>query len=207
MAGRSWLLEWATVTVQLWASSNCDHHGFQPRQIGPDRLQQFETAKRRAGHQTAGAGHQPPRIDRVEAVDILGRINRGNHGIRIEMGRQRQLDQYAIHRRVGIERRHHSQQFRLCRGFGQHMLDGIQARFLGHFDFGADIDLRSRIGADQNHRKAGHRMMARQNIGCIIGHFGAQMCCNGGAVNQLCGHTGDPLSLRLLCRAASSTSG
>ena len=56
-------------------------------------------------------------------------------------------------------------------------------------------------------RKAGHRMMARQNIGCIIGHFGAQMCCNGGAVNQLCGHTGDPLSLRLFCRAASSRSG
>ena len=49
------------------------------------------------------AAPQPPDIERVKAVDVLRRIERGDHRLRIDAARQRQLDEDAVDPVVGIE--------------------------------------------------------------------------------------------------------
>ena len=56
---------------------------------------------------------QPADIDRVEAVHVLGRVDRLDHRAGADLLGQRQLHQDAVHRRVGIEPRDHRQQFGL----------------------------------------------------------------------------------------------
>ena len=48
---------------------------------------------------------QPADIDRVEAVHVLGRVDRLDHRAGADMRRQRQLHQDAVHRIVGVQAR------------------------------------------------------------------------------------------------------
>ena len=58
------------------------------------------------GVQGSGAGHvehQPAEVGRVQAVGVLGRVHRLEDGVLVDVPRQRQLDDVAGARRVGVE--------------------------------------------------------------------------------------------------------
>ena len=120
-AARSRVREWATVTVQ-WAASSRAATGLptmlerpitsarRPARSSPSvRRNRQHAGHRRARHEQArrrrAAGReQPADVERVEAVDVLRRIDRLEHARGVDLLRQRQLDQDAVHRRVGVER-------------------------------------------------------------------------------------------------------
>ena len=98
------------VTVQLLVQQQLRHRladdvgaadddGALAREIAEAVLQQHEAAERRARHQALAAGREPPGIDDMEAVDILGRIDGVEDRLGIDLLRQRQLDEDAVDRR------------------------------------------------------------------------------------------------------------
>ena len=84
--GRSRLRECAIVTVQFAASSNCATGlptiferpmttASRPFRLGCTDLRQDQAAERRARNEGGRADREPAGIDRMEAVDVLGRID------------------------------------------------------------------------------------------------------------------------------------
>ena len=61
-------------------------------------LEQPHHAGRGAGHEAGAPLQQRAQVDGVKAVDILGGRNRGENPVRVELPRQRQLHQDAVHR-------------------------------------------------------------------------------------------------------------
>jgi hypothetical protein len=100
---------------------------------------------------------QPAGIDRVEAVDVLVRVDRSDHlvAVAVERRRQRELDENAVDRRIVVERGDQRHQLRLRRVGRQGMLDRMEAELLGLPRLRPDIDLARRVLADQHHREAG----------------------------------------------------
>ena len=96
-----------------------DHHGVHAGERGVHRLRQHDAAERRARHQRRQAAGKPPGIDRVKAVDVLGRVDRRDHLLGVDLLGQRQLHQDAVHRRIGIELADQRQQFGLAHGLRQ----------------------------------------------------------------------------------------
>ena len=70
--------------------------------------------KRRARHQRVEAGRKPAGVHRMEAVDVLGRVDRLDHPRRVDLRRQRQLDQDPVDLRVGVELADQLEQLRLA---------------------------------------------------------------------------------------------
>ena len=98
-----------------------------------------------------------PDIHRVEAVDILRRIERHHHLPRVDTMRQRQLDEDAVDPVVAIEP---GDQLKDCRGYP-------------HFGTGAclvaNIDLARRIVADQDRGKTGSDLVTFAQEGGRLG--------------------------------------
>ena len=116
-----------------------------------------------------GAGHQPPGIDRMEAVDVLLRPDCLDHRRLVEMGGQRQLHQDAVDRRIGVERLHDRQQFGLAGRRRQRLLHRMEAEFGRLLALAGDIDRACRIVADQHHREAGDNPRRRlQALGLAL---------------------------------------
>ena len=65
--------------------------------------QHHQAAERRAGHHRLLPGAEKADVRDVEPVDILGRVDRVDHQVGVQMPRQRQLHQDAMHRRIGVE--------------------------------------------------------------------------------------------------------
>ena len=80
------------------------------------------------GTSAGAAAPQPADIERVEAVDVLGRIDRVDHALRIDLLRQRQLHQDAVDRVVGVELRDQRQQLGLAGRRRQAVLEARDAR-------------------------------------------------------------------------------
>jgi hypothetical protein len=91
-----------------------DHHRVLAARLAKLRLQQVQAAERRARHQRVEAGRQPPGVERVEAVDVLGRVDRGDHPRGVDLRRQRQLDEDAVDALVGVELRDQVEQLGLA---------------------------------------------------------------------------------------------
>ena len=64
-----------------------DHHRLEPREPRLDRLGQDQAAGRRARRQRLGAAGQPADVDGVEAVDVLGRVDRLDDLARVDVRR------------------------------------------------------------------------------------------------------------------------
>ena len=77
----------------------------RPASDGMHRLGQHHAAERRARHQRGQAAGEPAGIERMEAVDVLGRIDRSDDFLGVDLLRQRQLHQNAVHVPLGIELR------------------------------------------------------------------------------------------------------
>src|SRR5699024_10932432 len=88
--------------------------GIQAGKIIAQRMsQQYNTTLGRAWNQGVAAIPKTPGIDFVEAVDILVRVYGGQHRGAINMPWQRQLNQYAVNARIGIQFRDQRQQLLL----------------------------------------------------------------------------------------------
>ena len=74
-----------------------------PASEGMHGLGQQDAAERRAGSKRRQPGRQAAGIHRMEAVDVLGRIDRGDDLLRIDLLRQRQLHQDAVDGGIGVE--------------------------------------------------------------------------------------------------------
>ena len=62
----------------------------------PRLLDQLHHPERRAGDEARLAHQQAADVLRVDAVDVLARIDREQHAARVDAGGQRQLDQDAV---------------------------------------------------------------------------------------------------------------
>ena len=80
-----------------------DHHRLHAGERGMHRFRQPHAAERRARHQRRQAARQPPDIERVEAVHVLGRVDGGDDLVCVDLRRQRQLHQDAVDVGVGVE--------------------------------------------------------------------------------------------------------
>ena len=98
---------------------------------------------------------QPADIQRMEAVDILGRIDGQQHLRGVDVLGQRQLHQDAVHGLVGVEPGDQRQQLGFGRALGQAMIEARHAELGRELALAADIDLARRVLADQ------HRCQAR----------------------------------------------
>ena len=80
-----------------------DHNGFASGQLHARILQELHDTLRRTGQHAGLFLPESRHIEGVEAIHILLLTNPCDHLIRIDMFRQRQLDQNSVHRIVGIE--------------------------------------------------------------------------------------------------------
>jgi hypothetical protein len=152
----------------------------------PDSFaQQIGTAERGAGHKAGQADGEAACVDDVEPVDILVRVDRGEHRIGVDLVRERQLDQDAVNGRIGVEAKHQFEQYGLLGVGRQAVFEGAHAGGGGLAGLVAHIDLACRIIADQNHGEAG--VAAALDQGCDLDRqVGEQAGCDGAAVNAFC---------------------
>ena len=137
-----------------------EHQRLEAGKIAQAVFKQHQAAERRARHQwRPGSGEaaapQRPGVDRVEAVHVLGRVDGAEDRRRVDLRRQRQLHQDAVHRRVGVEALQQRQQLGLARFRRQPVLERAHAGLGGLPRLRADVDLAHRVVAHQHHRQAG----------------------------------------------------
>jgi hypothetical protein len=162
------------------------------RQVAQPVLEQHDAAERGAGHEAGQPGRQPAGIDRMEAVDILVRIDAEQHLLGIEMRGKRQLDQDTVHRGIGIELLDQRQQLGLARVRGQAVLEALHARLARGLALAADIDGGGGVLADQHHRQPGRAARRLAECGNPFGDAGAKprrICL---AVDHCRAHGTDP---------------
>jgi hypothetical protein len=135
-----------------------DHHRVEAGEVRAVGLADEEHCTgRRAGNQPALeiAGHQLAGIDDMQAVDILLGPDRLDHRVGLEMIRQGQLHEDAMDFAIFVEPGHQRLKFSL-RGFKrQSVLHRLEAALLGHPAFRRDIDMGSRVIANDDHCEAG----------------------------------------------------
>ena len=66
----------------------------------------LDDARGRARHERGQAQHQTAGVDRMEAVDVLVRVHRGDDLVFHRRIGERQLDQDAVDGVLGVQRRH-----------------------------------------------------------------------------------------------------
>ena len=101
---------------------------------------------------------------------------------------QRQLDEDAVDRVVGIEPLDQRDQLGLAGRVGKPVREALHAGCEGRLALEADIDLACRILADQHHREAGLAAGLGGEGGHGGGDAGAQALGEGFAVDDLRGH-------------------
>ena len=115
-AARSRVREWQWVTVALAASSSCasglptriERPTPRPRgalELGARLAQQLHDPGGGAGgHRLRPRLHQQAGVGRGQAVDVLGRVDQRDQRVLVQVPGQRELEQDAVHARVGVQR-------------------------------------------------------------------------------------------------------
>ena len=102
--------------------------------------QQLEDAGGRGGDEARLVEPEAADVHRVEAVDVLVRIDAVEDAAPRQMGRQRKLHQDAVDRVVGVERVDERQQLALAGGGGQPERAADHAHLLAGAAFAGDVD-------------------------------------------------------------------
>ena len=165
-----------------------NHHRVEARQAAMVIAQHHQTAQRRARHHGFLTRAQKTHIGDMEPVHILFRRNRIDHQILIEVPRQRQLHQNAMHLWIRVQLVNQGEQISLGRVRLQLMLVRVHADLDGLFAFGADIDLAGRIFPHQHHSKARRDAVIGFQAGHMVGHLRAHSGGKSLSVNDGCGH-------------------
>ena len=148
-----------------------------------------------SGVQGASAGRpadRRPALIGMEAVDILGRIDRGEHLLRIDLRGQRQLHQDAVHDRIGVEPPDQRQQFGLAGRLRQAVIERAHAAADGRLGLAGDIDLARRVVADQHHREPRHQAAVARQPMRRVRDLAAQLRRDRLAVDDPRGHAAMP---------------
>ena len=122
----------------------------------------------------------------MQAVHILVRINRGDDSEFIQMARQRQLAQYAIDRRIGVQRLHQRDEISLTGVRGQAMFETRHADFHRLPPLVRDIDAAGGIIPHQHDGKARRTASLACKGRDAGGNAATQGLRKGFAVNQPC---------------------
>ena len=99
--------------------------------------------------------HRRPVLITWKPSTSLAGLDGHQHRARVDLRRQRQLYQDAVHRRVVVEPADQRQQLGLADLGRQPVRERAHAGLGGLFGLGADIDLAGRALAHQDHRQAG----------------------------------------------------
>ena len=137
-----------------------DDHGLGALGIQAVGVEQRHHAPRRAGPQAGVAKRELAYVERMETVDVLGRIDPARDGVLVHVRRKRQLDQDAVDLVVGIELVDQREQAFLVRPVRQPEVARLDASARGGLDLVADVDVGGGIIADQHHGQAGWTLAA-----------------------------------------------
>ncbi len=109
------------------------------------------------GVQARGPGkvfHQRPDVQRMKPVDIFVRPQGSQNPVLVHLRRQRRLDQNAVDLGPLVQAFDDSEQFAGGDAIRARDLFAIDPQLAAGLDFEANIDLRTRIVADQDHGQA-----------------------------------------------------
>ncbi len=134
-------------------------------------------------------------VFRMKAVDVLARIDAIYHGVRVEVRRQRQLDQDAVNLRIAIQLLDQGNQFCLCRRRRQIVVARTKADMRTSAALVAHVDGRCRLVADQDNGKPGHGQPLLLAQLHPRAKFVEQVIRDALAVQYSCGHPGSSLIL------------
>ena len=165
----------------------------------PVAAQQFDDAARRARQRAGLAEHQLAQVDRVQPVRVLGRVHPVEHGMGVQPGRQRQLDDVPGAGRIGVQFVDHRLHLRLGRVGGQVPPDGRDPDLRAVPVLAVHVGAAAGIVADQDRAEPGHDGTARGQRGHPLRQAGPYFRGHGLAVKHLCGH---PSSFRISGKSA-----
>lgn len=141
------------------AYDDCMETG-EHRQNAP---QQDQATKRRAGnHAIRSSDRQFSCIDDMKSINVFFRRDGVEHGISLNVRRQRKLDEDAVNILIIIQRSYQIQQRGLWRIGRQAMAEGPHSYGLGLADLATYIDCTGGIVADQNDGQAGRDALLSQ---------------------------------------------
>jgi hypothetical protein len=90
----------------------------------------------------------------VEAVDVLHRGHRVDDALLVDAVGERELDEQAVDRVVGVQLLDEREQLGLGRRLRQPHVAGLDAHLLRRPVLAADVDVRGRVVADEDGREA-----------------------------------------------------
>ena len=172
-----------------------DDHGLEAIEFAQRILGQHDGAHRRAGDQRLLTGRQLADVHDMEAIDVLGGIDGGQHLHRVDMLRKRQLHENAVAGGVAVELLDQRQHIGLGRFGGKPVLPRVHADFDGLLRLVGDIDSGGRILAHQHHREAGGEAVLCLEFGHGLCNAAAQGFGIGLAVDEF--RHGQSIQMRL----------
>jgi hypothetical protein len=125
-------------------------------------------------------------IDRVKAVDILGRVDGIEHCIAVDMVGQGKLDQDAINRIVMVERDRSGLEVPLREVRRLAQRERMETAFVRHPALRAHINLACRVFADQNNGQSRPTLMMLIEARGDVGHGISDAAGKRLAVDQSC---------------------
>ena len=165
-----------------------NHHGVEAVGIDVITLQQRHDAARGARTQARRALAQSAYVIRMETVNVFVRRDALQHLHVVNARRQRQLNQDAVDLFIGIQSVDQFQQFRFAGGFRQIVRAGDEPHLFTRFAFAADINLRSRVAANQHNGQPGGAKSGGFTRLHFFRNLRAHLLRNRFTVNNLCCH-------------------
>ena len=165
-----------------------DHHRFEPVERGHARSSPGARSRAacRARAPAARPTSRPAFTGWKPSTSLPGSIAAITF-LRIDLRRQRQLHQDAVHGRSALSRADEPA-VRLRWSRRQAVIERAHAASGGHLHLAADIDLARRIVADQHDREPRHDAAVARQPAHRVRHLAAQVGCDRLAVDDVCGH-------------------
>ena len=165
-----------------------NHHGVQAIGVDVITLQQRHDAARGARTQARRALAQAAHVIRMETVNVFVRRDTLQHLHVVDARRQRQLNQNAVDLFIGIQGVNQFQQFCFAGGFRQIVRAGDEPHLFTRFAFAADINLRSRVAANQHNGQPWGAFSGGYTRLHFFRNLRAHLLRNRFTVNNLCCH-------------------
>ena len=128
----------------------------------------------------------------MEAIDVLARIDPIQDAPIVDLARERQLDQDAMDRRVGIQSVDRLEESRL-RDVGREPVDrAVHAGGLAGVPLVANVDPAGGVVAHEDDREAGDSPGLAQQEGCLRGDFPPNLLGEGLSIEDTSGQWGAP---------------
>ena len=162
------------------------NHRILTRQITGIRTQQHHTAQRCAGDQSRLTSGQPPNINQMKSINIFVWIDRINHGMGIDLSRQRQLDQNSMDRWITIKLINQHQEFTLGCLIRQPVFKRCHTDFHCLFALISDINFTGRIFTDQHHGEPRNQPMTGFKAAHGSRYTCSEFCSKRLTVNNFC---------------------